>query len=134
MQSVEKKIVVNAPIAEAFEAWSNIESWPKFLTAIREIRRIDDRQFEMKLERGGREYEAVAEISLLIPERRMAWRNVSGVQNSGVACFEALDDSETQVSLKMLYQPDNGWHDPDALAERLEFHLSCFKEFIEGQL
>ena len=35
-------------------------------------------------------------------------------------------------TLKMKYHADAGCHHPDALAERLESHLACFKEFIEG--
>jgi uncharacterized membrane protein len=131
MESIERSVIVTAPIAQAFEPWSNVEAWPIFLKAIREVRRIDDRQFKMRIERGGQEFESVAEISLVIPERRVAWRNVSESAGSGLVCFEALPDGTTQVNLKMQYDADSGWYHPDALAERLEYHLACFKEFIE---
>jgi uncharacterized membrane protein len=132
MESIERSTTVAAPIAEAFEPWLNVERWPMFLKAIREVRRIDEKQFRMSLERGGQEYESVAEITLVIPERRIAWRSVSGAASAGVVSFESLPDGSTQVNLKMQYQADSGWHHPDALAERLEFHLACFKEFIEA--
>jgi uncharacterized membrane protein len=131
MESIERSISVSVPIAQAFEPWVNVEEWPKFLKAIREVRRIDEKQFKMRIERGGQDHESVAEISLVIPERRIAWRNVSGAADSGVVCFEELPDGTTQVNLKMQYDVDAGWHHPDALAERLEYHLACFKEFIE---
>lgn len=132
MESIERAIVVNVAIARAFEPWLNVEEWPKFLKAVREVRRIDEKTFRLFVERGGRAEESVAEISLVIPERRIAWRNISGAVSSGVVCFESLPDGQTQVKLKMQYRPDAGWLHPDALAERLEFHLACFKEFIDG--
>ena len=134
MESIERSINVAAPIAQAFEPWLNVEAWPMFLKAIREVRRIDEKQFRMSVERGGQEYESVAEITLVIPERRIAWRSVSGAASAGVVCFQALADNMTEVNLKMQYHADAGWHHPDALAERLEYHLTCFKEFIESKL
>ena len=133
MESIERSTIVAVPIAQAFEPWTNVENWPLFLKAMREVRRINETQFRIRLERGGQEYESIAEISLMIPERRMAWRSVGGVETSGVASFESLPGGSTQVNLKMKYCPDAGWHQPRALAERLEFHLACFKEFIEGK-
>src|SRR3954467_3883686 len=67
MESIERSINVAAPIAQAFEPWSNVEAWPMFLKAIREVRRIDEKQFQMSVERGGQHYESVAEITLVIP-------------------------------------------------------------------
>lgn len=132
MDSIERSISVAVPITRAFEPWLNVEEWPRFLKAIREARRIDEKTFRLLVERGGQTEESVAEISLVIPERRIAWRNISGAVSSGVVCFESLPDGQTQVKLKMQYRPDAGWHHPDALAERLEYHLACFKEFIDG--
>ncbi len=130
MASIDRSIVVAAPLAQAFDLWAHVEGWPLFLKALRDVRRIDEKKmFHFKSEREGIESEA--EISLLIPEQRVAWRTLSGVESAGVVCLESLPDGQTQVSLKMIYAPDVGWHHPDALGRRLEFHLACFKEFIE---
>src|SRR5690242_9956872 len=115
MDSIERTIVVNVPVSVASEPWLHVEGWPKFLKAIREVRPIDEKQFRIFIDRGGQEFESVAEISLTIPERRLAWRNVSGIDNSGVASFEALPDGTTQVNLKMRYTPDEGQHRPEVL-------------------
>jgi len=131
MDAIERSTTVAAGISKAFEPWLNVEEWPRFLRAVHEVRRVDEKTFRLCMERGGQTMETVTEISLVIPERRIAWRSVSGAENSGVVAFESLPGDKTQVTLKMKYSPDAGWQHPDALAERLEFHLACFKEFIE---
>jgi len=78
MEDVEKSITVNAPVARAYELWTHIEEFPKFIKVLREVRKIDEKTFYWKVDRDGQEYEAVAEVTLQIPERRgepfPAWR------------------------------------------------------------
>lgn len=132
MQYIEKSAVVDAPIAASYRLWKRVEEWPNFLKAIREVRRIDEKCFSLKSLRDGTEYESIAEITLAIPERRMAWRTISGEQNSGVIVFDNEPDGKTRVTFQMQYEAGAGWQTPQAMADRLEYHLACFKEFIEG--
>lgn len=132
MQSVEKTIEVDASIGSVYELWSDFANFPKFMKPMREARRLDDRHFYFRSERGGKEYETVAEMSLQIPGKRVAWRTVSGVQNSGVVSFEPhAEGKRTLIKLKMLYEPDAGWQHPEVLSERLQSHLENFKCLIE---
>jgi len=131
MEDVEKSITVNAPVARAYELWTHIEEFPKFIKVLREVRKIDEKTFYWKVDRDGQEYEAVAEVTLQIPERRMAWRTISGVENSGVVCFEPAGENKTKVSFKMKYVSDAGWRNPEVLSERLATHLKNFKSLIE---
>jgi uncharacterized membrane protein len=133
MDSIERAIVVEVPAAKAFNAWVRFEEWPLFLKAIRRVQQIDERKFRLWTERAGKKYESVVEISLLIPSRRIAWRTLSGVEKSGVVCFDPLSDGKTKLSFKMKYGAGAGWDQPDVLADRLEFHLASFKKFIEGR-
>jgi len=131
MEDVEKSIVVNVPVARAYEMWTRIEEFPKFMKVLREVRRIDEKTFYWKVDRDGQEYEAMAEVTLQIPQRRIAWRNISGAENSGVVCFQAEEGNKTKVSLKMKFVADAGWRDTGVLSERLETHLKNFKSLIE---
>ena len=133
MEDMEKFIVVEAPIAQAYEQWARVEEWPLFLKAIREVHRFDEKRFRLKSERNGTVYVSTAEISLLIPQRRIAWRTISGAENSGVVSLEEESGGKTRVTLKVRYKSDAGWQHPVALGERLDYHLACFKEFIEGK-
>ena len=132
MQYAEKSTVVDASVAASFRLWKRVEEWPTFLKAIRAVRRIDEKCFSLKSQRGGTEYESIAEISLVIPERRMAWRTISGVENSGVIVFEHEPSGKTRVTFQMQYETGAGRQSPKAMSDRLAFRLACFKEYIAG--
>jgi len=131
MESVEKFIVVNAPVGSAYQLWTDFENFPKFMKSLHEVRRIDEKRCYFRSERGGKEYEIIVEMSLQIPERRVAWRTTSGEESSGAVTFESEADGRTQVRFKMLYDSHAGWKDPVALSERIQSNLENFKKLIE---
>jgi len=131
MESIKRSTEVQAPIEEVYHQWTQLEDFPLFMKSLREVRRLDERRFYWRAERDGLLYEAIEEISLMIPNRRIAWRNVSGSENSGVVSFDYLESALTRVTLDLAYVPDSGWHDPFALAERIERTLDAFRDLVE---
>ncbi len=101
------------------------------MKSLREVRRLGGNRYWFMVERDGTEHEIVVEMSLQIPQRRVAWRTASGEESSGVVSFEPEPGGGTKISLEMLYEPSAGWHEPAALSERLESHLENFKRLIE---
>lgn len=102
------------------------------MTAIREIKWLEGDRFYWRIERAGREYKSVIEVTLRIPEQRIAWRTISGVENAGVVSFEATSDKTTRVSFEMKYATDAGWDDPGELLQRVESRLEAFKNLVES--
>ncbi len=131
MESIKRSIEVHAPLEEVYLRWARVEDFPLFMKSLREVRRLDEKRFYWRAERDGLPYEAVEEISLTIPNHRIAWRNVSGSENSGVVSFEAVAPGITRVTLELAYVPDSGWHEPFALAERIERTLEAFCDLVE---
>jgi len=131
MESIKRSSVVHAPVEEVYSRWAYVEDYPLFMKSLREVRRVGDTRFYWRAERDGVPYEAVEEISLQIPNHRIAWRNVSGAENSGVVSFEPITDEMTRVTLDLAYVPDSGWHEPSALAERIERTLEAFRDLVE---
>ncbi len=109
INAAQKFVVVKAPIAGVYEQWSRIEGLPRFITSLREVRRIDDK------------------IVLQIPGRRIAWRTMSNGFMSGVVSFEARSEEETEVTLKI-----RSIFDPPSLSQRVEEYLRNFKRLIEN--
>jgi uncharacterized membrane protein len=132
MESVEQSIVVDAPIDQVYQQWTCIEDFPKFMPAVREMRRIDEKHFHWRVERGGREYESTFEVVLRIPERRIAWRTTSGSESSGVVCFAAEVGHKTRVTFKMKYVGGAGWDSAAELLERLRSRLNNFKALMDA--
>jgi uncharacterized membrane protein len=121
-------VVVKAPIARVYEQWSRIEDLPRFVTAVREVRRIDDAHFSYVWRPNGEDKKGIFHILLQIPGRRIAWRTISNGFMSGVVSFEPRSEHETEVMLKI-----RSIFDPPDLSRRIEEYLGNFKRLVESQ-
>jgi uncharacterized membrane protein len=101
MANVQKTIDVPVPVHEAYNQWTQFESFPRFMEGVQEVRQLDDRRLHWRAKVAGREAEWDAEITEQIPDKRIAWRSIGGRGNAGVVDFHRLDDTRTQVSLQM---------------------------------
>ena len=102
------------------------------MEGVREIRRLDEKRFSLKSENGGEYFLSICEITLRIPDRRMAWRTLEGPDSSGVACFQNAGGGFTEVTLKMRYNSESGWKDRVQVEERLRRNLDRFKSLVES--
>jgi uncharacterized membrane protein len=126
MHAAQQFVVVRAPIAFAYEQWSRIEDLPRFITAIRGVRRIDDTHFSYVWHQNGEDKQGIFQIVLQIPGRRIAWRTMSNGFMSGVVSFEPRSERETEVILKI-----RSIFDPSNLSRRVEEYLGNFKRLVE---
>lgn len=136
MQStIEESVELHVPASIAYEQWTQFEEFPKFMTGIKEVRQLDDAHLHWHAQIGGRDEEWDAEITEQIPNKRIAWRNVSGATNAGVVTFHRLSDDSSRVMLQMSYEPDGVTETVgDALGvlrRRVARDLEQFKQFIE---
>src|SRR6478609_4692444 len=88
MNAAQQFVVVKAPIARVYEQWSRMEDLPNFITAIRNVRRIDDAHFSCMWHPNGEDKKGIFHIVVEIPGRRIAWRTTSDALLSGVGFFE----------------------------------------------
>jgi len=128
ISAAQEFVVVKAPIARVYEQWSRIEDLPRFITAIREIQRIDDAHFSYVWHLNGEEEKGIFHIVLQIPDRRIAWRTISNGFMSGVVSFEPRSEKETEVTLKI-----RSIFDPPNLSRRVEEYLGNFKRLVEKE-
>ena len=128
INAAQQFLVVKAPIARVYEQWSRIEDLPRFITPIREVRRIDNAHFSYVWHPDGEEKKGNFHIVLQIPGRRIAWRTISNGFISGVVSFEPRSEQETEVTLKI-----RSIFDPPNLSRRLEEYLGNFKGLVENE-
>ena len=128
INAAQQFVVVRAPIARVYEQWSRIEDLPRFITAIREVRRIDDTHFSYVWYPNGQDKQGIFEIVLQVPRRRIAWRTMSNGFMSGVVSFEPRSERETEVILKI-----RSIFDPSNLSRRVEEYLGNFKRLMERE-
>jgi uncharacterized membrane protein len=133
--SIVETIEVNVPLRTAYNQFTQFEDFPQFMKSVKEIRQLDDKRLHWKANIAGEDKEWDAEITEQIPDKRIAWRSIGGVQNAGVVTFHKISDNVTRVTLQMDYQPDGALEAiGDALgAVRMETraNLQNYKEMLE---
>jgi uncharacterized membrane protein len=130
MDAAEASIVVNAPVANVYERWLEFEDYPKFITVIKRVRKLDANHFVASLAFNGKQYETTLEMMLRVPERRLAWRTIAGHSArdhlaAGVVSFTSLSDQITCVTLKLTSSFGG------AVSGRVDRYLQNFKQLIE---
>jgi len=127
MNAAQHFIVVKAPVDRVYERWSHLEDLPKFVTPLRDVRRIDDTHFSYSWHPNSSDQKGVFHIVLQIPGRRIAWRTLSNGFMSGVVSFEPRSQDETEVTLKI-----RSIFNPPSLSHRVEEYLGNFKRLVEN--
>jgi uncharacterized membrane protein len=128
MNAARRSIVVKAPVECAYAQWARVEELPKFITLLRDVRRIDNTKFSYTWGPNGDERRGVLQIVLQIPARRIAWCALSSELMSGVVSFEPRSEAETEVTLKI-----RSTFDVRNLSHRLKEYLGNFKRLVESE-
>ena len=68
-----------------------------------------------------------SEITEQIPDKRIAWRSINGVPNSGVVTFHKIGENRCRVMLQMDYQPET-------VVERVGDAVGAVKLTTKGNL
>jgi uncharacterized membrane protein len=125
------------PVRTAYNQWTQFEEFPQFMEGVAEVRQLDEKRLHWKAEIVGQEREWDAEITEQIPDKRIAWRSISGKQNAGVVTFHRLSDASCQIMLQLEYPPEgiieNVGDAVGVVSQRVEGDLERFKKFIESR-
>ena len=132
IDAADGSVVVKAPIANVYKRWLAFEDYPKFITAIKRVRKLDANHFVASLGFNGKQYETTLEFILCVPERRLAWRTLADHHApdhfaAGVVSFASLSDQGTRVTLKLTSSFGG------AVSSRIDKYLRNFKRLVEGQ-
>jgi uncharacterized membrane protein len=130
MDAAEGSIVVNAPVADVYERWLAFEDYPKFITVIKSVRKLDENHFSALLTFNGKPVETKLEMMLRVPERRMAWRTIADRRApdhfaAGVVSFTSPSERTTCITLKLASSFGG------AVSNRVDKYLHNFKRLIE---
>ena len=107
MERIEKMIDVNCPLHTVYNQWTQFESFPKFMSGVKEVRQLDDTHTHWRAELWGKEKEWDAEITDQTPDQRIAWSSTSGAPNGGAALFEPIEANKTRITLRIDYNPED---------------------------
>ena len=137
MGRTEESIEVNVPVRMAYNQWTQFETFPEFMDGVKEVRQIDERHLHWRAEVGGKEMEWDAEITDQTPDRRIAWKSISGADNGGAVLFESLGIDRTKITVRMNYEPkgivENLGSAVGFPGMTVSGDLDRFKRFIEAR-
>ena len=131
MDAAKGSIVVKAPVTAVYQRWLAFEDYPRFITAIKRVRRLDQNHFSASLAFNGKQHEATLEMMLRVPERRLAWRTLADRRApdhfaAGVVSFTPLSDQSTCITLKLTSSFGG------AVSRRVDKYLHNFKQLVEA--
>ena len=131
MNAAKGSIVIKASVVDVYQRWLAFEDYPKFITAIKRVRKLDANHFVASLGFNGKQYDATLEMMLCVPERRLAWRTLADHHApdhfaAGVVSFASLSERSTCVTLKLTSSFGG------AVSSRVDKYLRNFKSLVEG--
>lgn len=137
MSKIEKAIDVNVSAHTAYNQWTQFEEFPKFMEGVVSIQQMDEKRLHWVTNIGGIEKTFDTKITEQIPDKRIAWRSLSGAPNAGVVTFNPLSAETARIMLQMEYEPEglleNAGDMLGIASHRVNADLERFKEFIEAR-
>jgi uncharacterized membrane protein len=137
MSTTEKSIDIDLPISTVYNQWTQFEEFPQFMDGVESVTQLDDTRLHWVADIAGTREEWDAEIVDQEPDRRIAWRAITGTKNDGVVTFEPLGPEATRVTLDIDVEPQGL---KEQIGEKLGFvskqvegDLKRFKEFVESR-
>ncbi len=132
MNAAQGSIVVKAPVTAVYRRWLEFEDYPKFITVIKRVRKLDANHFVASLGFNGKQYDTTLEMMLCVPERRLAWRTLADHRApdhfaAGVVSFTSLSNQNTCVTLKLTSSFGG------AVSHRVDKYLHNFKKLAEDE-
>jgi len=136
MARIEQSIEINVPVSTAYRQLTQFEQYPRFMENVEEVRQLDDTHLHWHTRAGNLDMEWDAEITQQVPDRCIAWRNITGPQYEGRIELQPKEGGRTEVKLTMECDPKQQvlvqhGDAQKAIAERTEHDLARFKKFIE---
>ena len=105
---LEKTFTVGAPLEAVWELWSNFENFPRFLTHLREVRKIDEGHSHwIAAGPAAVPVEWDTDITDWVPRQFIGWQSheESPLRTSGQVRFRRTGENQTEIDLQLIYTP-----------------------------
>jgi uncharacterized membrane protein len=108
--SVQKTIVMQAPVERVYEIWSHHEHFPRFMSRVRQVADLGGGRYRWTVVGpAGIPFSWTGVITKQVPNESLEFTSEPGsvVEQHGVVRFERTDGG-TRVDVKMSYRPPGG--------------------------
>lgn len=106
MSTITKSIDVDVPISTAYNQWTQMESFPEFMSNVESVVQKDDTHMHWVISVAGVEREFDAVISSQKPDDHIHWSATGEVDHEGRVEFENLGPNQTRINVSMRWEPE----------------------------
>lgn len=135
MSTITKSVDVDVPVTTAYNQWTQMESFPRFMSNVESVEQRDDTTMHWVVDIGGVRREFDAHIDSQSPDDHVSWSALGELVHEGRVDFEPLGPTQTRVNVTMRWEPEGFTENVgDALGiddRVVESDLQRFKELIE---
>jgi uncharacterized membrane protein len=121
-----QSIIINAPAREVYRRCLRFEDFPRFISSITQIDKINHTGFSCTSMINGEEVKSEVKIMMRVADRRIAWQAVSDHFRAGVVFLDPLHGDRTKVTMKV-----RSITEPVMLTGVLQRYLQHFKQYVE---
>lgn len=138
---IERTIVINAPVEQVFDTWSNYENFPRFMSNVESVEALDGERSHWKVKGPAGVSVEWDSVTRMNRPHELSWQSEPGstVDNQGSVSLTP-DGNGTRATVRMSYCPPAGalGHAVASLfganpEQELDEDLNRMKQFIEGQ-
>ncbi len=137
MTTAQSTIEVNVPLSTAYNQWTQLESFPKFMGSVESVTQIDDTRTHWVTKIAGVEREFDAEITDQVADDHLAWHSIGELKQGGRVEFETVSAEVTKITLTLTWDPEGFVESAGAALQvddaTVRKDLQNFKKFIEDK-
>ena len=135
MTTAQSTIDVNVPLSTAYNQWTQLESFPHFMSGVESVTQIDDSRTHWVMKIAGVEREFDAEITDQVADDHLAWHSIGELKQGGRVEFTSAGPEVTTITLTMDWDPEGFVESAGAALQvddaMVKGDLKNFKKFIE---
>jgi membrane protein len=106
MRTIVRSVDLDVPPRTAAACWTHIESFPQFMGAVRDVRRLDERSSHWVVIVAHERREFGAVVTEVVPDARIAWESRGPTRHHGAVSFLPLDGGRTRVTVELNWEPE----------------------------
>ena len=138
MTQVTDSIDIDVPVETAYNQWTQLETFPRFLDHVDSVDQTDETHNAWHVSIAGQDRTFGTEITEQHPDERVAWKSTDGdIDHAGVVTFHKLAADKSRVTVQLDWQPTGLLEKAGAVSGVVEHavkkDLENFKEYIESE-
>lgn len=137
MAEAHGSIDVDVRVRDVFHQWTEVETFPHFMTGVESITKIDTGRTHWVMRIAGVVREFDAEITDQAEDSHIAWQSIGELTQGGRVEFTPTGPSSTRVTLTVHWDPDGFTEKVGAAvgvdSATVRMDLERFKRYIESQ-